>query len=378
MTSTTIAEAKRTVIVAYQELVEFAGRVFAVLGLPADRARAAAEALCHGDLTGMTSHGLTNLSRLYVPLLTEGRADALAEPAALRDLGPAVLWDARRSLGLWAAAQAMDLAADRAGEYGVGLVSVRGATHFGCAGYHTGRVARRGVIGVIAANCGRQRIARAPGGRPALLGTNPLSIAAPAGDRHPFVLDMSTTVVPTGRIRQAHRAGRPIPPGWLEDDEGRPVTDPAALDEGTGFLRWLGGDVATGAYKGFGLGLLVEVLAALVPGAGLGPEPEALSGSGTPTGRDDDIGFLALAIDPGALRDRQEFLRSADTLFGTLLASPPRRSGEAVRYPGWHEGEQAARRLAEGVPISVALHRELRDLAATHQVPALRAAGGTS
>jgi LDH2 family malate/lactate/ureidoglycolate dehydrogenase len=376
MTSTTVAD--DTITVGYPDLVDFATQILTALGLPEDRGRTAAEALCYGDLTGMTSHGLANLSRLYVPLLTEGRADPAAEPATLTDLGPAVLQDARRSLGLWMAAEAMELATGRAREYGVGLVSVRGATHFGCAGYHTSRAVRHGMVGLIAANCGRQRIARAPGGRPAVLGTNPLSIAAPAGDRYPFVLDMSTTVVPTGRVRQADRAGKPIPEGWLEDEAGRPVTDPAALDEGTGFIRWLGGDVTTGAFKGYGLALLVEVLAALVPGAGLGPEPAALSGNGSPTGRDDDIGFLVLALAPGALRDEGDFLAGADALFGTLLASPPLRPGDAVRYPGWYEGQRAERHLKDGVPISTALHRELRDLAATHGVPALRAAGGPS
>ncbi|MFL6126791.1 Ldh family oxidoreductase [Actinophytocola sp.] len=347
-----------TVRVAHADLLRVTAAIFAARGVPQQKAALAAEALCYGDLAGMSSHGLVNLTRLYLPLFDEGRVDPVAEPETLTDLGAAVLVDAHRALGLWAAAQAVDLAAARAAAYGVGMVSVRNATHFGCAGFHAARAAHRDMIGVVAANCGRQRIAPPPGGRAALLGTNPLSVAAPALPGHPFVLDMSTTAAPTGRIRAAARAGDPVPAEWLADDDGRPVTDPTAFDRGTAHLRWLGGDA--GQHKGFGLGLAVEVLAALLPGAGLGPAPEALTGDGS--GRDDDIGFLALVIAPGALRRTEDFLVGAESLFGTLLACPP-RPGHTVRYPGWHEARRCRDQRANGVALPNTVHRELRDAA---------------
>ncbi|MER5541257.1 Ldh family oxidoreductase [Streptomyces sp. NPDC002589] len=364
MTQSTDAPTHDGVTVSHDALVAFTAEVFAGRGVPEGRARTAAEALVHGDLTGLTSHGLANLTRLYLPALDEGRIDAAAEPEKITDTGAAVLLDGRRSLGLWAATEALELAADRAENTGVALVTMRNATHFGCAGHHTARIARRGMVAVLASNCGRQRIARPPGGTAAMLGTNPLSVAAPAGDRPPYVLDMSTTVVPTGKIRAAARAGEPIPEGWLEDAEGRPVTDPGALDTGEGYLRWLGGDPATGAFKGYGLGLMVEVLAALVPGAGLGPAPEALTGDGRPTGRDDDIGLTALVLAPGALRSGPDFRAEADGLFGALLDCPPRDPAHPVSYPGRPEELTAAHRRAHGVPLSAERHAELTALAA--------------
>lgn len=368
------AEAVR---VRYPELLRFTAEVLAGRGLPAARAATAAEALCYGDLTGLTSHGLTNLTRLYLPLLDEGRADPGAEPETLSDLGAAVLRDDRRALGLWAAPAAMDLAVERAETYGIGMVSVRGATHLGCAGFHTLRAARRGMVGLLAANCGRQRIARPPGGLVAMLGTNPLSVAAPAGPgRHPFVLDMSTTAVPTGRVRAAARAGQSVPAGWLADQDGRPVTDPAAFDRGEAHLLWLGGRPETGAFKGYGLGLVVEVLGALLAGAGLGPDPAALDGDGGPSGRDDDIGYLALAIAPGALRDGADFARDAAGLFGSLLDCPPVDPDRPVGYPGGPEGELAERQLREGVRLAPARFRELVELAAATGLTAPKAIGG--
>lgn len=364
MTQVTPAPTWATVRVDHEELLSFVAQVFTVRGVPTGRARAAAEALCYGDLTGHSSHGLANLTRLYLPLFDEARVDARAEPQVITDRGAAALVDARRALGLWVASEAMDMAVERAGAYGIGMVSVRAATHFGCAGHHASRAVRHDMVGIVASNCGRQRIVRPPGGRCAVLGTNPLSIAAPAGDHHPFVLDMSTTAVPTGRIRAAAQAGLQVPRGWLEDDQGNPVTDPGAFDRGDAHLRWLGGS-GTGAYKGFGLGLMVEVLAALVPGAGLGPAPEALAGDGRPSGRDDDIGFLVAAIAPGALRPGGDVRRDAQMLFGTLLGCPPARDGSPVRYPGWHEAERARENHRDGVPLAEPLYRELRDVADT-------------
>jgi LDH2 family malate/lactate/ureidoglycolate dehydrogenase len=277
----------------------------------------------------------------------------------VRDTGAAAVVDARTALGLWAATEAVELAADKASDHGIGLVPVRGGTHFGCAGHHAAVAAARGMIGVVASNCGGQRIVRPPGGAVAVLGTNPLSVAAPALPGRPFVLDMSTSVVPTGRVRAAARAGEPIPAGWLADERERPVTDPAAFDRGEAHLRWLGGDPQTGAYKGFGLALAVELLAAALSGAALGPDPAALDGDGGPHGVDDDIGYLVLVIAPEVLRPGGGFATTVRTVFGTLLDCPPAAGGGAVRYPGWLEAERALAHRRDGVPLARDVHEDL-------------------
>jgi LDH2 family malate/lactate/ureidoglycolate dehydrogenase len=357
MTSVTTGTQSGTVQVDYADLVSFVTRVFTARGVPGEPALSAALALVHGDLTGVGSHGVANLTRLYLKLFDDGRVEPRAEPRILADRGAAVLLDADLGLGLWVAGEAMTLATERAAEFGVGLVSVRNSTHIGCAGYHATLAVQRRMIGIVASNCGRQRIIRPPGGAIPLLGTNPFSIAAPAGPHHPYVLDMSTTVVPTGRVRAAARAGTPIPEGWLVADDGSPVTDPNAFDEGAAHLMWLGGRPETGGFKGYGLGLLVEVLGALLPGAGLGPDPEALTATGP--SRDDDVGFLALAIAPATLRPGQDFEDGAAALFGTLLACPPLTEHAPVRYPGWYEAERAQRHRETGIPIPAGIFDEL-------------------
>lgn len=354
-------DAAGVVRIRHSALVEFAAAVFTAHGMPADRADTAARALCYGDLSGLTSHGLVNLKRLYLPLLREGRADPKADLQIVTDAGAALLVDAHRALGLWAASEVMDMAVERAARHGIGLVSVRDGTHFGCAGFHAARAVDYGMIGIIASNCGRQRIARPLGGRLPMLGTNPLSVAVPAGEHEPFVLDMSTTAVPTGKVRAAARAGQAIPPGWLVDDDGRPVTDPAEFDRGRAHLQWLGGDPETGGYKGYGLGLVVECLAALVSGAGRGASSEALAGGPS---RDDDIGYFVLALAPAVLRPSDDVRRDATDLFGALLGCPPIDPDRPVGYPGRREAREVGRRLREGVPIPASLHAELTEIAA--------------
>jgi LDH2 family malate/lactate/ureidoglycolate dehydrogenase len=360
---TTLDRPVRTCVrVDHGELVSLAERVFRSRGVPAARALRAAEVLCHADLRGLSSHGLVNLTRLYLPLFDQGRVDPAAEPVVRTDLGACALVDADRALGLWAAAEAMDSAIERAARHGVGLVSVRGGTHLGCAGAHAALAAEQGMIGLVAANHGGRRIARPPGGALALLGTNPIGVAAPALPGHPYVLDMSTTAVSTDRVRSAVRQGRFVPAGWLADDNGAPVTDPAALDRGDAHLLWLGSSQDAGAYKGFGLGLAVEVLAAALSGAARGPAPAALDGDGRPNGRDDDVGYLVLAVSPAALRPEEDTSAVFGELFGTILACPPAPGRPPVRYPGWLEAERAAAHLRDGVPVAPDLYEELTAL----------------
>ncbi|WP_419992754.1 Ldh family oxidoreductase [Streptomyces boninensis] len=367
-TATTTAPAVGTVRLDYHDLLGFTAEVFTKRGLAPDRAEAAARALVHGDLTGITSHGLANLTRLYLPLFDERRADPDADLEIVADRGAAVLVDSHNALGLWSARASMDLALERAETYGVGLVSLYNGTHFGVAGHFTGHAAAQGAIGFIASNCGGQRIIRPPGAVDPLLGTNPFSVAVPVGDYPPYVLDMSTTVVPTGRIRVAARDGRTIPEGWLADDAGNPVTDPAAFDRGEAHLQWLGGRPETGSFKGYALSLMVETLAALLPGAETGPTSES--------GRDDNIGFFALAIAPGRLRAHSDFLMQSEELFGALLNARAVDPDRPVRYPGWPEAQHAREALSHGVPLSAALFGELEQVAAGLQLSVPTPVGG--
>lgn len=353
--------------VALEELRGFTARALEACGLDREDAGRAAEALCHADAVGMDTHGVVNLPRIYAPRLRSGEIDARATPEVVSERGGAATLDGHDGLGLLVGSVAMDEAVARAARHGVGAVAVRGSSHMGSAGYYAGRAVRAGMIGLATTNLGSQRIVRPPGGLEPMLGTNPISVAAPAGALPPFLLDMSTSVVSTGQVRAAQRRGEPIPEGWIVDDDGRPVTDPFAYDEGTAHLLWLGGAPATGAYKGYGLGLLVDVLAGALSGARVGPSSEPGDG-----GVDRDVGHFFLALDVGAFRPPAEFAAAMDAMLGALRACPA-AGDEEVAYAGFHEARVAERRGSEGVPLEPEVRAALDRLAADLDVEPLRA-----
>ncbi len=160
-------------------LIELVTEVFIAHDLPWSRARMAAEALCHGDLTGAPETGVAELTRLHLPMLANGMVRPRAEPLMIADRGAAALIDYRRAPGLWAVGDAMDRAVSRAGRYGVGLMSVRGVGPFGRAGHHAARALPHTMIGLVMAAGGERGTA-----------ANPLGMAAPAGAYPEFVLDL--------------------------------------------------------------------------------------------------------------------------------------------------------------------------------------------
>src|SRR5690349_17642076 len=189
---------------------------------PAD-ARLAADTLVQADLWGHQSHGVMRLS-WYVGRLRAGIMKAAAEPALVVDAGAVAVIDGRDSMGQVLSARAADEAIGRARAHGVGVVAVRNSNHFGTAMYFTLRAARAGCVAFLSTNASP---AMAPwGGRRKAVGTNPWSLAAPAGTHPPMVLDIANTAVARGKVYLARQKGMPIPQGWAIDRDGAPTTDP--------------------------------------------------------------------------------------------------------------------------------------------------------
>ncbi|HEU4425659.1 MAG TPA: Ldh family oxidoreductase [Pilimelia sp.] len=337
--------------------------VFVRCGLSDVDASTAMEVVCYADRHGFATHGVNALVNIYAPGLRSGRIDPAAMPFVLGSKGAVTVIDGGAGLGLVTMTMAVDLAGQAAREHGIGAVAVRNSTHFGAAGYYTHRLATAGLVGVAMTNCGAQGVLPPLGGAMRMLGTNPLSAAVPAGDTAPFVLDMSTSAVATGRVKAAHRDGRPVPSGWLIGRaDGADVTDPAAYLDGTADVAWLGGRLATGGAKGFGLGLLVDLLCGPLAGAAFGPRREVLAG-GEPAD-DRDIGHFTLAIDPAAFGDPSAIAERSGELLGTVAACPPAPYADGVTYPGAPEAAMAARADRDGMALAEPVVAGLRRLAA--------------
>jgi LDH2 family malate/lactate/ureidoglycolate dehydrogenase len=348
--------------------------IFGRCGLARDAAERAAAVVCYADEHGIATHGCRALVSIYAPRLRDGRIDPAARPVVVRRAPAGVVLDARGGLGLLAMTDAVDAAAALARATGIGLALVRGSSHFGSAGYYTHRLAGAGLVGLAMTNCGAQGVVPPLGGAVRLLGTNPLSAAVPAAARPPFVLDMSTTVVATGKLATARADGRAVPAGWLLGRDGADVTDPAAYYGGTADVAWLGGRAATGAAKGYGLALLVDLLCGPLAGASYGPHRDALNGDGPPAG-DRDVGHLALAIDPAAFGSPERFAAGVHEMLDTITACPPARghTGDAATaspgvaagptYPGAPEAAHEADAAERGIALAPDVASQLAQLA---------------
>jgi LDH2 family malate/lactate/ureidoglycolate dehydrogenase len=324
--------------------------VLASYGMPAFDAALGAEVLLDADLTGIETHGLANLGGHphYAPGLESGavRADLAVE--VLRESPVTAAWDAGRGFGPVVAHRAMATAIAKADEHGVGMVTVRDGCHLGAAGYFARMAAERGLIGMVMSHTAPSAIP--PGGAAPGVGTNPLAVGAPVRGRAPFVFDMAVTAVAGTRVQVAQREGRRVPPGWIVDGEGRPTTDPTDY---AGLLL-LGAGPAGGGHKGFGLGLVVDILSGLLSGTG--------SGLFQRFGPQWRIGYWLAAVRVDAFVDPEEFDLEMLRLVDALHALPPAPGSAGVLFPGERGSASRADRAARGIPLDGAVVRACAEL----------------
>jgi LDH2 family malate/lactate/ureidoglycolate dehydrogenase len=345
------------------DLLHFCGTVITALGAPPATANAVADSLVKADVRGVGTHGVVRLPS-YRRQVEAGEVDVEAQPRVVHGHGATALVDGERAFGALTANFAIDLAIERAARNGVGVVAARRCMHFGAAAHYALRAARAGLIGVAATNT---PAVMAPfGGAEAALGNNPFAVAAPMPEgREPFVLDMAQSVVSRGRVKLAEMSGDPIPEGWALDPAGEPTTDPALALAGT-LLPF-------GAYKGYGIALTVEVLTAVLAGAGLSPELTNTSMTGEPLAREGaapgSVGNLFLVIDPEAFAGRAVFEDGLARLADAMVATRPAPGADAVLFPGQLEERAAADARARGVPLAPTTIDLLAELAAELGLP---------
>ncbi|HLJ57629.1 MAG TPA: Ldh family oxidoreductase [Chthonomonadaceae bacterium] len=331
------------------------------VGTSPDVAADVAEVLVAADLRGIASHGTARLPN-YLALVEAGVLDPAARPVKERGKPALVRFDANNGWGQHAGRVAMDDAIARAAGLGAAISIVRNNNHYGIAGWYAMRAAEHGLIGVSLTNAGAMVAptrARAP-----MLGTNPIAVAAPAGRFGMLVLDMATSTVPRGRIEVAARRGESIPRGWAIGPDGLAATAPD--DALRGALLPLGGEEATGGYKGYGLALVVEMLTGVLGGATCGPHIMGLFS----TARNSDLGQLFMAIDPTAIEEVGQFEARLEALLDDLTNAPRAANAPGpILYPGQPEAERAAFQATDGVALDQAVFESLATLAARMGLP---------
>ena len=325
-------------------------------GMPENNAETTSDVLSWADLHGVDSHGISMIPG-YDQLRRNGRAKMDAQPRIIKETPVSAMVDGGGGLGHVPARFAMQVAIDKAKKSGMAIATVRNSAHFGAAGYYTLMAAKEGLIGMACTSASGVQVAPTFG-KQARLGTDPWSFAAPTTDGQPFLLDMATTTVAAGRIRNKANEGLQCPPGWVLDKEGHPSTDPLVAREKGGFLTSLGGSPENSSYKGYGLSAMVNILGSCLSGATLITDPMHTK---KPQGM--DIGHCFIAIDPGLFRERDEFTADVTRFCGDLRKTTPVDPAQPVMVAGDPQRNNAAKRMREGIPVGAGLINQVRQIA---------------
>lgn len=320
-----------------EELEAFARTVLREVGVTGEHGSLLAEALVRADLRGHASHGVDRLPA-YVEKFEHGGFNPDPEITVDRLADAMAVVDGDDGPGQSAAVRAMDTAIDLAREAGVGTVLVRRSNHFGTAAFYTQRAAATDFIGISMTNVNSDVVPF--GGKQAFLGTNPISVAIPTDLDFPITLDMATSVVAMGKIDHvAAVTGESIPVEWAVDADGNPTTDPHAVAA----LRPLGGP------KGYGLGVMVDVLCGVLAGANTSPAIGSLYEEYAEPMR---LGHYISAIDISSVMDPDEFRRRVGQYVELLKAVPTADGVDEILLPGEPEARKRREHERDGVPLS--------------------------
>lgn len=308
---------------------------FLGVNVPNDHAVAMAELLVAADVRGHFSHGMNRLE-MYINDLQLSATDGSAVPTIINET-PATAWvDGRNGLGAVVGNYCMDLAIKKAKEVGVGWVCARNSNHYGMAGWYAQRAVQKGLVGMSMTNT--SPLMAPTRSKQAALGTNPLSLGAPAGKDDKFMLDMATTAVAVGKIEIQRRKGEPIPDNWAQGPDGNQTND-AELAFGTGCLMPLGGGEVTAGYKGYGLGAMVDILTGVMAGANYSTKVRKWTQTGADTAA--DLGQVFIAVDPNCFAPHFE-TRMCDFV-SRLRNCEPKDPSEPVIIPGDKEQQNMNR-----------------------------------
>lgn len=316
-----------------QALVDFVAAVYGSAGVPPADARLMADSLVQADLWGHQSHGVLRTG-WYLARLESGVMKPRTSPRLAADAGAVAVIDGDDGVGQVLTTHAAREAIERARRHGIAAVAVRNSNHFGTCMYYTRMGAQAGCVMLLTTNGGP---AMAPwGGKRKIVGTNPWSVAAPAGRHPPFMMDMANTGVARGKIYLARQRRERIPEGWAIDADGRPTTDPqAAID---GIILPMAG------HKGYAIAVAMDMLAGVLSGAAFlsavhGPYTTKVSGAG----------HFLVAMKIEAFQPLAEFNARMERFIDELKAVPRMPGVDEVFYPGEIEARNDARNRNEGL-----------------------------
>lgn len=333
------------VIISSGPLSLFAQQILEAVGVPEAKARLVAATFVAANLRGVDSHGV-QLLPLYVEKIGWGDVDLHTDGRVVAENGCCMTYDGQNGLGQPIAETCCGHAIRMAREHGMGMVVVREANHFGAAAYWAQKMSAAGQIGIVM--CNASMLVPPWQGKENRLGTNPICMSVPG----PWLLDMATTTVASGKIYKAFLNGQPtIPEGWAMDLEGVPTTDTAKA--------WGGLLMPLGGYKGSGLAMMAEILCAVLSGGAMSMELGGLRAPGS-KGR---VDHMFLAIDIARFMPAAEFHARMERLVAMIKSAAPAAGYSEVLVAGDPEWRQEAERARDGIPVGAGTWQALVETA---------------
>jgi LDH2 family malate/lactate/ureidoglycolate dehydrogenase len=338
------APAARTI--SPKDLHGFIARVLGACGFPDADAARVADLMTEADVRGSDGHGVFRLP-MYVKRIRSGGINVRPRIRIIKERKAQALLDGDNAMGHLVMARAAEIAIAKAKETGVAWVGSRNSNHAGPAALYAQMPLAHDMIGLYAA-VGNGNHVPPWGGVDLLLSTNPIAIAIPGAKRPPIVLDMATTTAAYGKVKMAQQRGEEMPVGWMVDRQGNPLTDPNRASEG--FLMPIGGP------KGYGLALMLGLLAGTLNGAAMGKDVvDFTTDHVTPT----NTGQFIAALDIAAFADVAEFKADVDDIYEQMKGSATMGGFSEVRVPGESAWSIARTRRDSGVPLPPELVKAL-------------------
>ncbi|OVZ66187.1 lactate dehydrogenase [Pigmentiphaga sp. NML030171] len=347
-----------SISVSLEQLERFIAAALRRAGLPEGDAATVAGLMAQADLQGSDGHGVIRLPQ-YVRRIRSGGINVRPDIRVVADMPGMAVVDGDNGMGHLVVSRATAIAIDKARTQGAAWVGTRRSNHAGPASLYSAMPLRHDMVGIYFA-VGNANHLPPWGGTDMLLSTNPISVGVPAGDEPPVVLDMATTVAAYGKVKAKAKRGEMMPEGWMIDRQGRPLLDPARSDEG--FLMPIGG------HKGYGLALMVGLLAGTLNGAAMGRDVVDFNKDHvTPT----NTGQAMLVLNLAAFGPVQGFKEAVDRLVGDLRGSARMPGTERIWMPGEQSHVRRRHYRETGIPVSRGVAAELDQLARELEIPLL-------
>jgi LDH2 family malate/lactate/ureidoglycolate dehydrogenase len=332
------------------QLEEFTATAMRALGLPSEDAAAVATLMVEADMQGSDGHGVIRLAP-YAKRILAGGINLKPDIKVVQERTAMALVDGDNGMGHLVMKKATEVAIHKARTAGIAWVGSRLSNHAGPASLYARMALQHDMIGLYFA-VGNANHLPPWGGLDMLLSTNPIAAAIPTLNEAPVVLDMATTVAAYGKVKAKAQRGEMMPEGWMIDRQGKPLLDPTKSEEG--FLLPIGG------YKGYGLSLIVGILAGTLNGAAMGRQVIDFNKDFSTT---TNTGQAIAIIDPSAFGDITEFKQNVDTLVRELRGTERMPGVDRIWLPGEQSHEKRLSNEAHGMVMAPSLMKKLNDLA---------------